>query len=83
MKSAPRRFVSSIARMLRRVLYGKPTGVPTETYQRRLDVCHGCPRIDRTLAHHPRCSVCNCFLVLKASISTESCPEGRWPGDNP
>lgn len=79
MKAVVLRFVSAVARMLRHVLYGRPTGVPQAAYQRRMDACFACPRVDRSLPQHPRCSACGCFLVLKASISTEQCPDGRWP----
>lgn len=83
MRPAPLRFISAIARMLRQIFFGKPTGVSTEEYQRRMDICAKCPYFDRTIAHHPQCSFCSCFLILKASISTESCPKGHWPGDKP
>ena len=52
--------------------------VSSDQKEGRLAVCQECPeRIgDGTSA---RCSICNCFLVVKAGWRSQSCPLGKWP----
>jgi hypothetical protein len=48
--------------------------VPFETFVERVVECSDCPFRDVD-----RCFYCGCYLRPKASLSTETCPEGRWP----
>ena len=45
-------------------------------FEARLTVCNTCPhRVEG------RCSLCGCFIVPKAKLLSEKCPDGRWPGE--
>lgn len=54
----------------------KPTFVTEEVACKRLEVCEKCPFF---ISEYRQCDVCSCFVDLKAQLSTETCPEGRWP----
>ena len=50
-------------------------------YAERMRICKGdkkylpCPHYQKLLS---RCQICGCFLKLKARISSEKCPKGKW-----
>jgi tetratricopeptide (TPR) repeat protein len=48
---------------------------PPEMAQKRLRTCEMCE-------HHTglRCRLCGCFTGIKARMSHEECPIGKWPG---
>lgn len=53
--------------------------VDAATYKARLDVCNKCDYRDGK-----RCTVCGCFVDIKAKMSSQHCPEGLWDnGANP
>ncbi len=43
--------------------------------QSRLDVCNKCKDLDKSLG---RCTICGCFVSLKAKMDYETCPAGKW-----
>lgn len=45
----------------------------------RMAVCRGCPR----LRPGGRCDACGCFVSLKTTLATESCPVGKWSAAAP
>lgn len=47
--------------------------VNEEEYKRRLSVCDVCEH-----RKGQRCSVCGCFVALKAKGRAWDCPDGRW-----
>jgi hypothetical protein len=51
-----------------------PDLVTQEVFQARLAVCLNCEK----LRSDNRCSVCGCFVEIKAQAETFQCPEGRW-----
>jgi hypothetical protein len=58
------------------VAYAKSTGkvkAPEDTIKRRLDVCRSCPHLQNI-----RCTVCGCFISLKAGLEATSCPLKKW-----
>jgi len=54
---------------------------PKEQHEERLATCETCPH----LTPLQRCALCGCFVIIKAKVSTQSCPDRRWqdhrPGD--
>lgn len=49
-------------------------------YEARLDVCRTCElRTEGWECRHPNCG---CRLERKAAWRSESCPIGKWPGDD-
>lgn len=42
---------------------------------RRLAVCGSCPNF---LPTDQRCSVCGCWMAIKAAWAQEKCPQGLW-----
>jgi hypothetical protein len=47
------------------------------TFQKRIDVCMGCPHLMSTVGVN-RCSICGCGLLLKVRLATSSCPINKW-----
>ena len=43
--------------------------------EQRLAICAQCPNYQ---IRRRTCSLCGCFMPVKASIATSSCPEERW-----
>lgn len=41
----------------------------------RLGICKNCPHF---IPSSQRCSICGCFMTVKASISVAKCPKGYW-----
>jgi hypothetical protein len=41
--------------------------------ERRVHICKDCRHLENT-----RCSVCGCFVTLKAGLKVEKCPLGKW-----
>jgi hypothetical protein len=39
----------------------------------RVDLCQKCRHLTET-----RCTVCGCFIALKAGLKVESCPLQKW-----
>lgn len=52
--------------------------VPDDEYAARLGACGRCRLLDpeRRVCRHP---ACGCFVDVKASWRSESCPAKRWP----
>lgn len=46
-----------------------------EFYDERMAICNTCEHLRRTLN---QCSVCGCFVSLKAAIPTAKCPLDHW-----
>tara|TARA_R100001244_G_C5150600_1_gene129585 strand:+ start:385 stop:783 length:399 start_codon:yes stop_codon:yes gene_type:complete len=49
--------------------------VDKKIYKERLDICRGC---DKYIKVTGNCSVCLCFMRVKASIGLMSCPLEKW-----
>jgi hypothetical protein len=52
---------------------GNPGWVDAQTYHTRLGICNAC---DKRSGH--RCSVCGCFVAMKAKGKAWECPEKKW-----
>ena len=49
--------------------------VPDEIYKDRIAICKGCVYYKKLLGN---CSVCKCFMKIKARISSQQCPQSYW-----
>ena len=49
--------------------------VPNEIYEDRIAICKDCIYYKKLLGN---CSVCKCFMKVKARIATMSCPQSYW-----
>jgi hypothetical protein len=49
--------------------------VPNEIYEDRIAICKGCVYYKKLLGN---CSVCKCFMKIKARIAPMECPQGYW-----
>jgi hypothetical protein len=45
------------------------------TVEYRLGVCSTCEKFN---AEEKRCTVCGCFMMVKANIEASHCPDGKW-----
>ena len=49
--------------------------VPKEIYEERISICKSC---DYYLSLLGNCSICKCFMKVKARISPMECPKKYW-----
>ena len=49
--------------------------VPDDIYEDRIAICKGCVYYKKLLGN---CSVCKCFMKIKARISSQECPQKFW-----
>ncbi|MGB3651186.1 MAG: DUF6171 family protein [Rivularia sp. (in: cyanobacteria)] len=43
--------------------------------EERLEICSNCEKYN---AEDRRCTVCGCFMLVKANIESSECPDGKW-----
>ncbi|MEM1393156.1 MAG: DUF6171 family protein [Cyanobacteria bacterium P01_D01_bin.116] len=43
--------------------------------EERLEICSSCAKYN---PEAKRCTVCGCFMLVKANIETSECPDGKW-----
>lgn len=46
-----------------------------ELIEKRLSICNTCSWFNKRLA---KCKKCGCFMRLKTTLETASCPVGKW-----
>jgi len=68
-----RRIFRFIKALWRYILYGKRTTF--EIYCLRLNCCSYCRHFKE---ENWTCGICGCFVVKKAKMDTEACPERKW-----
>jgi hypothetical protein len=49
--------------------------VPNEVYEDRIAICKECVYYSKTLGN---CTVCKCFMKIKARIAPMECPQKYW-----
>jgi len=49
--------------------------VPNKIYEDRIAICRGCKFYVSLLGN---CSICKCFMKVKARISNQYCPQKYW-----
>jgi hypothetical protein len=64
-------------RVIHAAIHGQALVVDNEEQDRRLAICHGCPKY---IADQDKCSVCGCVGRWKTRLRTEHCPlpEPKW-----
>ena len=68
-----RNLAGAVGRAADRVIRREILLVDSSTKKKRLSVCHECEyRSDM------QCSVCECFILAKTMLASESCPKGKW-----
>lgn len=78
---APVNAFMALLRVVRAFGLRKPVFLDDATIKARLDKCEGdehhlkCPWFNRSSR---QCTDCQCFVDMKAMLSTESCPRKRW-----
>lgn len=73
---SPKNAIKALIRLGRSVFRRKNPILSVAGVEKRLAVCEKCPRF---VPDGRQCSACTCFVDLKANLTTETCPEGRWP----
>lgn len=72
----PWEAAAAAVRVVKQAAKHEPLSVSEATMNARLKACHGCAEY---LKDSGQCNVCTCFVFLKAQLTTESCPRGKWP----
>ena len=49
--------------------------VPNEVYEDRITICKSCVYYSSILGN---CTICKCFMKVKARIATQHCPQKYW-----
>ena len=49
--------------------------VPNKVYEDRMAICKACVYYSKTLGN---CTVCKCFMKIKARIGNQECPQKYW-----
>ena len=62
-----RDLVSVLARM------DRETRTPAAEYERRLDACRACGRLNAGT-----CEACGCYVELRAAVRRQKCPYRKW-----
>ncbi len=66
-------FAGAVGRAAARAARREVLLVDSSTKKKRLSVCDQCEyRSDM------QCSVCECFILAKTMLASESCPKGKW-----
>jgi hypothetical protein len=66
-------FAGAVGRVADRALRNEVLLVDTSTKKKRLSVCNECE-----YRSGMQCSVCECFLLAKTMLASESCPKEKW-----
>lgn len=75
----PWNAAKAVARVAKAVVQRTPVAVSQQTVDLRTKICRGCSFYNPAL---DQCNVCTCFISVKAQLSTEKCPKGKWPFTN-
>ena len=49
--------------------------ISSENVQKRMEICRNCDKFEPI---QERCKQCGCFMKVKTSLRTASCPLNRW-----
>lgn len=60
-------------RIVKNVVNGEQVIVDNDLASSRMEICNGCE-----FRKGEKCRACGCFLALKTSLTTETCPKGKW-----
>lgn len=76
MPLSPKNAFRAVKRLFLSLLRRKNIIASAEIVEKRLQICEKCPRF---LAESRQCRECTCYVDLKVQLTTEECPQGRWP----
>ncbi len=65
----------SIVNNIKQIATGGSLRASEAETQRRLGICQTCPLF---MADKMRCSICGCYLKVKATLQAERCPKAKW-----
>lgn len=68
-------FLGFLLRLAKAIVSRQPLKVSDDTYAERLSTCVVCPHY---LQDTGQCGICTCFVLNKARMATETCPDHRW-----
>jgi hypothetical protein len=66
------RFIRFIFSLIKFIFFGK--SVNNSAYIKRIDICNNC----EYLKDQSVCSICGCYVKIKAKWSSEDCPKNKW-----
>ena len=76
-KRVPRQNISTKIKEVKKATKDilKNNRVTEKEYEDRLKTCNDCVYLTRSTN---MCKVCGCFMKVKASLPSSSCPLGKW-----
>lgn len=72
-----RNLAAAVGKAVVAMVNGKPVLSYAQMKRTRVAICKQCPT-NKYRADDSRCSACGCYVVAKASLATETCPDGHW-----
>ena len=66
-------LVLSVANVLANAIKTGKVIADEATVSKRIETCKKCRHLDNT-----RCSICGCFINVKAGLKSEKCPINNW-----
>ena len=76
---AVKNAAGAVRRVTVAVAQGSKVFVGEKLTAQRVSICERCPNF---VAKRRQCALCGCFVAVKAKLSTEKCPDNRWPLTN-
>lgn len=67
--------VSALLRLIRAFFRREPVLVPEEVLNARLNTCYACKQY---APDDGQCTLCTCYVEIKAQLDTEKCPLKKW-----
>ena len=68
-----KRIINFLIALIKYMIIGDR--VDDHVYEDRISICEGCDNLTKERT----CSICTCFIDVKAKWSTEECPKNKWP----
>lgn len=66
-------FSLSVFNAINHAVKSKKILAPKNIVEKRIATCKGCEQLKLN-----RCQACGCYIVVKAGMDAEKCPEGKW-----
>ncbi|MEO1428399.1 MAG: DUF6171 family protein [Cyanobacteria bacterium J06633_8] len=70
-----RNLFSEAYKTAKQGLCGDRVLAPKSKVEERLEICSSCEKYN---SEAKRCTLCGCFMLVKANIETSECPDGKW-----
>ena len=72
------RMAVNLAKSSKKHFANGAASVPAHIHKERFSICQGCEFFNDENPKNPRCGKCGCFLNIKTSWASESCPIDKW-----